>query len=436
MPMKDRLVNLLSLLLMRVLRRLARLSDRAKARGLGFLEWILVRVMRDPMAVEPVRELKDLAENEPEGMALLNNLLLESRDSQFQSLLRGVLKHHTQKAPEGIKVREGFKSTGPRYSLLHLGMAGDHFDLRMMEQACRAEPGCQGMRLSKEELLSNGDSLSKLNSLEIAERDLATEAFITRALSSHTALSVHHAHLSSPQVLHAALTASRSAGTPFRVFYPPLYYPPLQRVKRLLEDNLIGEICCIRIRATLGGKGGRLEPEIPDPERYLDHPAFDHFLLLTFLGGKVERVTAYLNPMDSRKGGQGLVDCKYSAPGRYGLLECTFAPDLHIRSEHYPYGLELEVAGSDGIIWMNRGMAKRTQAPPIYVRVGQKAFSVGVESGLEEEWEAVYRNAARDYLHMIRGDSGRLIREEEMVSALALKDKVYEAANSREAIAL
>ena len=65
--MKERLINLLSLFLMRFLRRLARLSDRAKARGLGVMEWILVRVTKDPLAVEPVRELKDLAENEPES---------------------------------------------------------------------------------------------------------------------------------------------------------------------------------------------------------------------------------------------------------------------------------------------------------------------------------------------------------------------------------
>ena len=433
--MKDRLINLVSLLLMRILRRLARLSDRAKARGLGVLERILARVTRDPMAIEPVRELRDIAENEPEGMALLNNLFLESRDSQFQSLLRGTLKHHVKKAPGKPTVQEAHKRRKSRDSLLHLGMAGDHFDLRMMGHACRTEPGCQGIPLRKEELLSGEESLSKVNSLEIADRELATEVFITRTLSRGVALSVHHAALSSG-TLRSAWAVSRSSGTPFRTFYPLLHYPPLLKVKKFLEDDLIGEVCNIRIRATVGGKGGRQAPEIPDRDRCLDHPAFDHFFLLAFLGGGIERVTAYLNPMDPERGGQGLVNCKFSHPGRYGLLDCAFAPDLEIRSEYYPYDLELEIAGSDGIIWMNRGMAKRTQAPPIYVRVGQKAYSVGVECGLEEEWEAVYRNAVRDSLCLVRGEGGALMKEEEMVSALLLKEKVYEAAQKSEVVTL
>ncbi len=434
--MKDRLIRFISLLIMKVLRRLVRVSDRGLARGLGVLEWILLKVKRDPEAIEPVSELRDIARTEPKGMNLLRNLLLEGRDEQFLYLVGGVMKHHAKPPPQGQKPLERVKVKKRPQGPVQLGLAGDHPDLEMMREAYREDPSCKGETFQAEELLSDHRILAKVNALEVAHPSLANEDFVTSVLSQNVAVSLHHACLTSPEMLQRSLTASRLTLTPFRVFYPLMHYPPLQRVKRYLQEGLIGEVCCIRVRATIGGKGGRLEPERPDPEQYLDHPAFNHFLLLTYLGGSIEKVTAYLHPMDPEKGGQGLVDVKFTYPGRFGLLECAYAPDLHVRSEHYPYDLEVEVAGSDGIIWMSRGMAKRTQTAPISVRVGQKAFSVGVECGLEEEWSSVYRNAAGDFLDLVRGKGAVWMQDEALISALALKDKVYQAAEAREVLSL
>lgn len=434
--MKDRLIRWVSLLIMKVLRRLARVSDRGLARGLGVLEWILKRLKAGPEALEPVSELRDIAATEPQGMNLLRNLLLESRDEQFVSLVSGAMSRNARSGPQRQKPVARFKVKKRPRGLVHLGLAGDRVDFDMMREAYRSESSCTVESFQAEALLSDQQALARVNALEIAHPSLANEGFVTTVLSQNVAVSIHHACLSSAETLRRSLTASRLTLTPLRVLYPLLHYPPLQRVKRYLQESLIGEVCCIRVRATIGGRGGRLEPERPDPERYLDHPAFNHFLLLTYLGGSVEKVTAYLHPMDPEKGGQALVDVEYAHPGRYGLLECTYAPDLYLRSDHQPYDLEVEVAGTDGIIWMSRGMAKRTQKAPISVRVGRKAFTVGVECGLEEEWSSVYRNAAKDFVDLVRGKGYMWMRDEELISALDLKDKVYEAGESRRVVSL
>ena len=125
--------------------------------------------------------------------------------------------------------------------------------------------------------------------------------------------------------------------------------------------------------------------------------------------------------MERERGGQGLVACQFAHPGRYGLLECVFAPHLFIRSDYFPYDLEVEIAGTDGIIWLRRGMAKRTQSPAIEVRVGQRAFSFGAASGIEEDWNWAYREAAVCFLEMASGAGRDRMPDTALISALKIR---------------
>jgi hypothetical protein len=140
--------------------------------------------------------------------------------------------------------------------------------------------------------------------------------------------------------------------------------------------------------------------------------------------------------MDPVKGGQGLINCKFVHPGRYGLLECTYAPELHVRSDFFPHDLEVEIAGTDGILWLSRGMGKRTQAAPLRVRVAREASTIGVECGLEEEWSSVYATAAGEMVRMVSGRARPLMKPEEILSAFRLQERAYEASRAREVLSV
>jgi predicted dehydrogenase len=434
--MKNKLVELAARMIMNLLRYLAGRPDASLARLLGFLERTLRLFGRDAEDLAGIIELKELAQGDPEGMALIRSLIRDSRDGQLLALLSGNIRHYALGRPRGEGPRETESAEKAGTSLVRLGIAGDHFDLGMLGQAYGAHDRCHGMPLLAKDLLADGSILDGVNSLEISYRTLATEDFIRKAVRRGVAVSLHHACLNGPETLEQILGVAGGDGNALRVFHPLLYYPPVVRLKNLLDRNEVGEVNSIRVRATVGGKGGRLSPETPHPETYLGHPAFDLFLLMTFLGGCVEKVTAFLNPMDPVRGGQGLIDCKFTHPGRYGLMECTYAPEMHVRSDYYPYDLEVEIAGSDGIVWLTRGMGKRVQEAPLRLRVAREASTIGVECGLEEEWSAVYRNAASDLVRMVSGQARPRMKPEELISAFRLKERAYEASRSREVLAV
>ena len=439
--MKKQQIHLTSVLLMRTIRFVARIPDPILVPLLRVAAWATVRLTGDPAAAGPVREILEIAETDPAGMNVLRNLLLKGREAQFIALLEGTITHHVgpepnppPEMPHGMK-RQRNPRRSPKQPL-RVGVVGDDLDAELLCRAYGGRPDCALVPVEPARLLEDEEALMELDLLEVDDPGLIDEAFLLRALEQEVAVSLHHRRVDEPELARRLLLAARRGGGRFRVFCPTLSYPPLLRVKRMLDDDLLGEVCSIRVRATIGGKGGRLPPDPPDPDRYLDHPAFDQFLLLAALGGKLQSVTAYLNPMHPERGGQGLVDCKFASPARYALLECTFSPDLFIRSDYHPYDLEVEVAGSDGIVWMRRGMAKRTQSAPVEVRVGRKAYSVGVECGLPEDWGEAHAQAAALWAAAARGQAVPSMDDATLLSALRLKERVYEAARSPEVITL
>jgi predicted dehydrogenase len=220
-----------------------------------------------------------------------------------------------------------------------------------------------------------------------------------------------------------------------RVFDPYLYFPPTVRLRALIAEGEIGELTTVRVRALLAGKGGAAQFGPPFGDAPLRHPAFDRFLLLAFLGGAASKLTAYVQPMDA-SGGQAQVACQYSAGGRYGLLECVYAPEMYVRSDHWPHDLTVEVAGTDGVIWMRRGMAATTAEPPLFVRTGQSAYSIGIETGMTADWRDAYRAAVAEMGEAVAGRVSERMPAADVVSALAMREKVHAAALGDRTISL
>ena len=431
--MKDALVRVLARWMLKVMRVLAGMSDARLARLLGAMERALRLLGRSGEDLAALIELKELAQSDPKGMTLLRNLILESRDGQILAMLGGTLKHYALRKPAGRDLADLQPAGRGRGPLLRLGVVGDHYDVGLLRRAYRALDLCRDASVSAGDLAEDGAVWARVNGLEISSPTPATGDLVQKAISRGLAVSCHHTCFHDPEALRPVLEAAgRNGRARLRIFHPVLYYPPVVRLKSLLDQGLLGEVCSIRIRATLGGTGGALPPEAPPLEKYLDHPAFDQFLLMTFLGGCVEKVTAYLNPMDPEQGGQGLVNCRFAHPGRYGLLECAYAPGLHVPSGHFPHDLEVEVAGTDGVAWLTRGMGKRTQSAPLRVRVGRESFTIGVESGLQEDWSSVYSTGAGEMLRMVSARGARpLLNPEEALSAYRLRQRAYEASLSR-----
>ncbi len=190
-------------------------------------------------------------------------------------------------------------------------------------------------------------------------------------------------------------------GVRARVNDPFLFYPPYVVVKGLLDKQEIGEPCSLRIKVTIGKGGAWPLPDVghaSGPEAFFSHPCLDRCSLAVYLFGTVERVAAYLNSGDLQRGGQGLIILKFSKPGRFGALDLTYAPEMHIRSDYYPIHEVVEIAGSDGIIWVNHCIGKMTQEPPIMVRRARSYYQIGVESGIASDFADAWDASASNFV--------------------------------------
>jgi hypothetical protein len=207
-------------------------------------------------------------------------------------------------------------------------------------------------------------------------------------------------------------------------------------VAQLLLEGTIGEPSTLRLRATVGC-GGRYPTPAPKAGDWFAHPGFDHFLLMTYLGGPVAKGAAYLNaPSEAGRGGSALVSCHFARPGLLGALDCTFAPGMQLPSALFAHDLEVEVAGTDGVLWLTRGMADRTKAAPVSMRVGARAYTLGVESGLADLWETAYLNAAEELRAWCSGARSLLISDEQVSSAYEFKSRVVGMATSPGVVSL
>lgn len=381
---------------------------------------------------EFISEACDLIRESPNGSRTLRKMLRDNRKEQFLIVLKGAMKHHlgagTQFSGRYAPVSRSSipTSCGVPFNIVFFGCGPE---LELLKEEYEQRHNCKIMQFEKIDIQEAERILEKAGGVEIASplpRDLDRFADI---LPNGTALSIHPSVIDAGEQVIRLRNLLAGRGIGIRICYPLYTYPPAQLVKHLILQDEIGEVATIRVRATICGPGSAIAAKPPSKERYLNHPAFDHTMLLAFFGGGIERVAAYLNPMSPEKGGQGLVNFKFAHPGRYGLLECSFAPGLYVKSEFLPYDLEVEIAGSDGIIWMNGGMAERTQTPPVFVRTGRTSYSIGIESGLDVSWRPVFYGLAGQLVGMMERVNDGALPGNDILSAFDSRDAAYRAAS-------
>lgn len=225
------------------------------------------------------------------------------------------------------------------------------------------------------------------------------------------------------------LTAEEQGRGRLRLNDPALFYEPYIKLKQLIDEMEIGEICAARFHANLVGKGGwGPMTEYFKGGRALFHPAFDKFALAIHLLGDIESVHSYINPFTARRGGQAVIGFKTKAEGCYGVFDLTYAPGTAVRTDAIPCDDTLEVAGTDGIIWVRHFHGRMTEEPSIEVRRGKKCYSIGIGSGMKTDWRDSLAASAAHFLRAAENRTAPRLAAKEAQKALAALTAALKAA--------
>jgi predicted dehydrogenase len=174
------------------------------------------------------------------------------------------------------------------------------------------------------------------------------------------------------------LAARRAAGATLRVLEDYLFFPPLEKMKELLDAGEVGEPLSVHMKIVATGRGGweltreSLEWQFEQSRDGRGMLVFDHgwhqLAVATWLFGPIRRVFAWLGSTEIMPG------IAMDAPstlvwehdnGVRAVLDITFAIDMYFRSSHYTGDERIEVTGTRGSVRTNRVSAQGIQEPAV-----------------------------------------------------------------------
>ena len=318
------------------------------------------------------------------------------------------------------RIRVGFIGTG-RISDLHAieYLANPHAEIVAL---CDRDPALARARartwgVGGAAIVEDYRALAALDTVDLVEvllpHHLHLEAALA-ALAAGKAVSVQKPMCTSVADADRLVDAARQAGRPLRVFENFVFYPPVVKAKSLVDEGAIGEPLTIRIKSN----PGRSETawEVPagarewrqDPARIGGGPlVFDDghhkFALARHFMGPAEEVHAWIGRTTSPDGyvfdAPAMVSFRF--PGnRYGNLEIVYSPELDVATDHYPQDDRIEITGTRGIIWINRGHGQLgSEVTPVQLfRDGVRTDYPEVETG----WETSFVHATRHGIEALR----------------------------------
>jgi predicted dehydrogenase len=224
------------------------------------------------------------------------------------------------------------------------------------------------------------------------------------------------------QFVEAAAVAE-ARGQVVRVFENFLFYPPVSRMVDIVRDGEIGEVLSVRQISRSGDPAcGWDVPDRAAAWRFdIDQNGggplvFDDglhkFSIFWALLGVADEVHAWIGSTPVEGGAldsPSVVSMRWGS-GAMGVLEVVNAPELQVQSLFYSQDDRVEVTGTKGVAWVNRGHGKLQEIPSLQV------YKDGHTTDYEDiaaEWDESFVLATRDFIEAVREGRSSLLTAEQ-----------------------
>ena len=196
-----------------------------------------------------------------------------------------------------------------------------------------------------------------------------------------------------------------------RLYENFLFYPPVLKALELMEQGLIGEPLSVRLKSNAGYSPSAWD--IPfsallwrcNPDECGGGPlVFDDghhkFSLAWIVLGQPSEVHAWIGStyvLSFELDSPSLVSMRYES-GAVASLEIVYSPELLIEgTAHYAQDDRMEITGTKGVIWVNRGHGRIGDAPPVVSYADGHVEAHECATG----WEHSFIGATRSLLDTI-----------------------------------
>jgi UDP-N-acetylglucosamine 3-dehydrogenase len=243
--------------------------------------------------------------------------------------------------------------------------------------------------------------------------------------------------------------AAAKAGVKLTLEESDIFLQPTYEAKQLVEKSEIGEPYMIHLTHIFGspGPGGpwammfkdeaslvsalgwRGEVEKAGGGGMADDGWHNLAVARHFLGDPSE-VFAYLKtPLDAFEL-PAVIMWRCKKEGRYGVIRRIREENVYIFSEERgPLSSMIEINGSDGIIWINRGSEGRLlRSPPLVLHRGKYPGETVAFDNIDDTYTSAFKNMKSHWINCILEDREPLLTGEDGVSIMRFLLAAYKSA--------
>lgn len=205
----------------------------------------------------------------------------------------------------------------------------------------------------------------------------------------------------------ALVRAADTAPGQLRVLENFLFYPPVRRVKAVIDSGELGDIHTIVMRS-IAGYSDTAWPPPKEPWRFdpgrcggspmISDDGHHYFAMAMYLAGPIARVHSTVRRTGDQRVDIPLMVSWEHSNGILGSWTVSYSPGLYIHTRQYPANDSIEVTGSDGVAWVTRGHGHLTGLPPVIVAKGR---TMEYHSDVEADWAVSFQRASRHFLDAI-----------------------------------
>jgi len=243
------------------------------------------------------------------------------------------------------------------------------------------------------------------------------------------------------------ISAARKANVKLMLEECEVFYPPHVKAKELIESGEVGEPSFIRI-GYKHARGQELRVSGPprpglarsmglvswrrDPRQFGGGHFFTaghhKFAVARYLLGEIKEVRAWIDDIFKPNRLPLIAMWRYVTKGRYGFLDYTFSPKMHIKSDMGALGELLEVTGSSGMIWIARCEAQILKVAPLILYRGTYPGESVYFDNLKSDYIESFIGMTHHFVDCILEDKEPLIGGEEGKKILQFNLAVYKSA--------
>lgn len=221
------------------------------------------------------------------------------------------------------------------------------------------------------------------------------------------------------QAFVEAADEATARGQVVRVFENFLFYPPVARLVEIVRAGEIGDVLSVRQKSLSGDPACGWE--VPtraaewrfDLERNGGGPlVFDDglhkFSIFWALLGVADEIHAWIGSTPVEGGAldsPSVVSLRWGN-GAVGALEVVNARELQVQTLFYSQDDRVEVSGTKGVAWVNRGHGKIQEVPAL--QVYRDGRTIDYED-LDSEWDVSFVLATRDFIEAVREGRSTLL---------------------------